>query len=526
MGVLLNPKNTKFQQSLNSEIYVDMSGMIKFTNKYMNTEQKYLCISRPRRFGKSMTLNMLAAYYSFGCSSKSQFENLEIAQSEDFEKNLNKYNVIFINMQEFLSNSNNMDEMLDLLKRRILRELKQEFSEYDIYIEDGLTFCMYDIYHQTEKQFVILIDEWDCIFREHKHDKTSQEKYLDFLRDWLKDKDYVALAYMTGILPIKKYGTHSALNMFTEYSMIDAEPLTRFVGFTENEVEKLCRKYNMDLDEMRYWYDGYKLNNSEHIYSPRSVVTAINKNNFNNYWTETETYEALKVYITMNFDGLHDTVERLLAGEKEQINIRSFTNDMVTFECRDDVLTLLVHLGYLGYNSDTKEVFIPNKEIRDEYFTAMSVSGLWKEAIDAVKGSKQLLKDTWSLDSDAVARAIEKIHQENVSVLQYNDENALSYIVSLAYYAAKKYYYIVRELPSGKGFADIAFIHRNDNGEYPAMIVELKQNKSADTAIEQIKRKEYESALKDCKNILLVGISYDKESKKHACIIKKVKKIS
>ena len=524
MGIYLNPSNGKFQRALNSQIYIDKSELINFTNNVLYTEQQYICVSRPRRFGKSITLNMLSAYYSLGADSKSQFNNLKIAQSKDYEKYLNKYNVIFINMQEFLSNSSNMDEMLRLLNKRLIKELEKEFSKYDVDFEDGLSFSMQDIYLETSTPFVILIDEWDCIFREHKNDKDAQKKYLDFLRNWLKDKDYLALAYMTGILPIKKYGTHSALNMFAEYSMIDSIPLSSYIGFTENEVKELCDKYNSDLDSMRYWYDGYYLDNTEHIYCPRSVIMSITKKRFGSYWVETETYEALAKYISMDFDGLHDTIENLLAGQRETIDVRGFSNDMITFSCKDDILTLLVHLGYLGYIYDTKEIYIPNKEVADEFITSMNRSGLWKETIEAVQKSNILLKDTLNKDTAKVETAIEEVHRQTVSSLQYNNEQALRFVILLAYYSAREYYNIIQEMPSGEGFADIMFIPRYNHSEYPAMIVELKWNKSADTAISQIKEKKYFETLNDCKKILLVGINYDKNTKKHECEIEEFDK--
>ena len=519
MGIYLNPDNGKFQRALNSQIYVDKSDLINFTNNVLYTEQQYICVSRPRRFGKSMTLNMLSAYYSLGADSKSQFNNLKISQSEGYEKHLNKYNVIFINMQEFLSNSNNMDEMLDILKRSLLWELTNEFSSVRFFNQNNLSRTMMDIYAKFKTPFIILIDEWDCIFREHRNDKDSQKKYLDFLRNWLKDKEYLALAYMTGILPIKKYGTHSALNMFAEYSMIDSVPLSSYIGFTENEVRELCNKYDSDLDSMRYWYDGYYLDNVEHIYCPRSVIMSITKKRFGSYWAETETYEALAKYISMDFDGLHSTIENLLAGQRETINTRSFSNDMVTFECKDDILTLLVHLGYLGYIYDTKEIYIPNKEVADEFITSMSRSGLWKETMEAVQKSNQLLKDTLNKNTEKIENAISEIHRQTVSPLQYNNEQALRFVILLAYYSAREYYNIVQEMPCGEGFADIMFIPRYKHSEYPAMIIELKWNKSADTAINQIEEKKYFDNLNDCKKVLLVGINYDKNTKKHECKI-------
>ena len=386
---------------------------------------------------------------------------------------------------------------------------------------------MRDIYAETNRSFIVLIDEWDCLFREYQHDTAAQKQYLDFLRSWLKDKDYVALAYMTGILPIKKYGTHSALNMFTEYSMTDPGELAPFFGFTEQEVQLLCEKYDMNFDEARAWYDGYELISHRRtgdihyaMYSPKSVVEAMLRHKFGTYWNQTETYEALKVYIQMDMDGLKDAVVEMLAGASVRINTGTFANDMTTFATKDDVLTLLVHLGYLTYDSENETVTIPNKEVSREYVNAISTMD-WHEVIRSVENSRKLLEDLWNQDAEAVAKGIESAHNE-ISILQYNNENSLSCTIHLAFYFAREYYTIIRELPTGKGFADVCFIPRKMFLDKPAIIIELKWNKDAEGAIAQIKNQKYVEALKDYKgNLLLAGINYDKKSKKHNCVIEK-----
>ncbi len=293
MGIYLNPSNIDFQRALNSEIYIDKSELIKYTNKKLFTEQQFICVSRPRRFGKSMAANMLTAYYSTGCDSKEMFSQLKIADSESFEKHLNKYNVIHINMVNFFGESQDMDEMIRFIEEDLIDELKNEYPDIRYPKRENLIKVIAAIFSQTKIPFIFIIDEWDCIFRVHKSDENSQTKYLNFLRNLLKDKSYVALAYMTGILPIKKYGEHSAINAFYEYSMTDAEPISEFTGFTESEVKELCEKYNKSFLEMKRWYDGYNLNGIS-IYNPKSVVESILRGQFNNYWTSTETYEALK----------------------------------------------------------------------------------------------------------------------------------------------------------------------------------------------------------------------------------------
>ena len=465
---------------------------------------------------------MLAAYYSKGCDSRDLFAGLSIASSESYSKHLNQYNVIYINMQEFLSGSKSIDDMLMMLKSFILKEFKKVYADIEWNASINLSFSFDEFYDESHVPFVILIDEWDCVMREHMNDKESQKVYLDFLRNWLKDKVYVALAYMTGILPIKKYGTHSALNMFKEYSMLKAAALNRYIGFTNDEVEELCKQYNMDFETMKSWYNGYKLGQTE-IYCPNSVVSAISEGSFDDYWTETETYEALAKYTAMNFDGLHDTLEKLLADQPQMVDTRTFTNDMVTFANKDDILTLLVHLGYLGYNSDDRTVYIPNKEIADEFVVSMKATGLWKETIATVLQSRQLLADTLQGKADVVADAIEKIHDSNSSVINYNNEQSLRFIILIAYYYAREQYEIIQEMPSGKGFADIIFIpkHNVDMAAYPPMVIELKWDQSGEAAIRQIRDRNYPEKLKGFERILLVGINYDKDSKKHECVIEK-----
>ena len=530
MGSYLNPGNFSFRGSLRSKIYVDKSELIAKTNEALCTEQRYICVSRPRRFGKSMAANMLAAYYDRSENIEELFRNLAISKDSSYKENLNQYDVIKINMQEFLSMSGTMEEMLEMLKKYIVLDFEETYPQVRFRDEKNLIQVMKDVFSYTRCPFVILIDEWDCLFREYKQDKEAQKKYLDFLRAWLKDKDYVALAYMTGILPIKKYGSHSALNMFTEYSMTDPGDFAEYFGFTEQEVSKVCAKYEMSFEEAKTWYDGYQLivhqkdrDEYHSMYSPKSVVEAMLRHKFGTYWNQTETYEALKLYIQMDMDGLKASVVRMLAGDSIPINIGTFSNDMTTFTSKDDILTLLVHLGYLTYNIINGTVSIPNKEVSQEYINAISTMD-WYGVANSVEDSRKLLKELWSLNAEAVAAGVEKAHEE-ISILQYNDENSLSCTIQLAFYFAREYYTIIRELPAGKGFADICMIPRIQHLDKPAIIIELKWDKSAIGAIKQIKEKCYGNALRDYSGILLlVGINYNKSTKKHECIIESVQK--
>ena len=518
MGIYLNPGNERFEDAVSSEIYVDKTELIKYTNRVLKTEQKYICVSRPRRFGKSMAANMLAAYYGRNADSRKLFENLKIEKNASFMEHLNQYNVIFLNMQDFFSRTHDVAKMKMLLEKCLLRDLLRAYPDVDYLDKTDLIGVLQDTYAEFRIRFIFIIDEWDCIFRENKDGSEAHKMYLDFLRNLLKDRSYVAFAYMTGILPIKKYGTHSALNMFDEFSMTNPKQLAEFVGFTESEVKGLCNRYGMDFEETRRWYDGYHFENVEHVYSPRSVVSAMLSRSFDNYWNQTETFEALRDYIVLNYAGLKDTVIELLAGKHKKIETGSFSNDMTTFSTADDVLTLLIHLGYLGYDFSSKEVFIPNSEIESEFVTAIQSAG-WDTVINAIKKSDHLLKETWNKNAEAVARGIEEAHFET-SILKYNDENSLACVISLAYYSAKTYYTEIRELPTGKGYADVVYLPRKNHMDKPAMIIELKWDKSAEGAIAQIKDKKYIKALEEYKgNMLLVGVNYNKEGKKHQCVI-------
>lgn len=388
MGIYLNPGNKSFQISLNSKIYVDKSNLIAYTNSVINTEQRFVCVSRPRRFGKSMAASMLAAYYGLGTDS-GQFEHLAIAKGESYREHLNQYNVIFLNVQQFLSQTENIATLKELIEKTLLWELLDEYSNLNYFNTSSLTSVLQTISSKMSTDFIFIIDEWDCIFMEYKNDTESQRLYLDFIRNLLKDQPYVALAYMTGILPIKKYGTHSALNMFDEFSMTNPGPLAPFVGFTDQEVQNLCAEFQMDYEEIKRMYDGYCFEGTTHVYSPRSVVSALLTRSYDNFWNKTETFEALRDYIILNFKGLQDIITELLAGARKKINTATFTNDMAAFSSADDVLTLLVHLGYLGYDYKTKEIFIPNSEIASEFCNAVESAG-W-DNITAKGFSKSLL---------------------------------------------------------------------------------------------------------------------------------------
>ena len=548
MGIYLNPGHAKFQKAVDSEIYIDKTEMIAYLNSVVNTEQCYVSVSRPRRFGKTIAANMLCAYYGKG-DSRELFSNLKIAGHDNWDKYLNHFDVIRVVMTDFIKEKKTVEEALVNLQKLVVRDIRKQYPDVDYYDTDDLIQCLLDVYAENGQQFVIIIDEWDAVFRERKEDREGQKLYLDFLRDWLKDKEYVALAYMTGILPIKKYGKHSAPNMFDEYSIIAPMQLAQYAGFTEDEVRKLCAKYGRNYSKIKEWYDGYEVSDvippdpgyelqnatgKEHeqthysIYSPLSVVKAVSTGMIQNYWNKTENYEALAEYIRMDYDGLKDAVALLMDGGRVQVDIATYQNDMTTFHGRDDVLAMLIHLGYLGYDLDHKEVFIPNNEILDE-FKASTKSEEWNFAFKSFRKSGELLEATLKEEADRVAELLEWFH-DTAENKTYNSEAALSYAVQMAYYAAQKYYTTIQELDTGKGYADIVYLPSPKYPDKPALLVELKYNHSVRTAADQIRDRNYPQKLAHYQgNLLLVSVNYDKEAKstaedykRHSCTIEKM----
>ena len=542
MGQYLNPGSQRYQMTVNSRIFVDKTEMICYLNSIINTQQRFVSVSRPRRFGKSIAADMVCAYYDREANDRELFEKRLIAKCPPIETEsksitwdmyLGKYDVIRIVMTDFIKSDQDVSIGLQKLNKLVVRDLAKKYPDVDYYDKDDLIQSMQDVFDETKCQFVIVIDEWDSVFRERKDDKEGQKKYLDFLRDWMKDKSYIALAYMTGILPIKKYGKHSALNMFTEYSMMFPRELAPYTGFTEDEVKELTFGYGRDFEKMKAWYDGYVVSDiippdPEHkeqkivgktlqpvryaLYSPLSVVEATTTGFIKDYWNKTETFEALAEFINMNLDGLKDAVALLMDGGRLKVDTSTYQNDMTTFTGRDDVLSLLIHLGYLGFDDEKSEVFIPNREIMDE-FKSSTKDAEWLDAFASFRTSLELVKATWAEDSDKVAELLEKAHNR-ADNKTYNDEAALSYAILYAYYAAEKYYTMLPELDAGKGYADRVYIPRPQYPDKPVLIIELKYEKDVDGAIAQIKRQEYPDRLEAYKgNILLVGINYDKDAK-------------
>lgn len=527
IGTYLNPGSQGFAEIRRSK-YVDKSGLIGVINRRLNTRDKLVCVSRPRRFGKSFAATMLCAYYGKNGAEESLFHGLEIEKDPTFTLWLGKLDVIYLDITGFISDAvaagDAVDSVVQRIRQAVENELRQAFPDIS---GNSTGELLVSASRQYGERFFFVIDEWDALFREEAFNRKVQDEYMNFLRGLFKNGNVtaqaIAGAYMTGILPIRKDGTESAISDFDEFTMLRPGELFPYFGFTDEEVETLCHAYQMDFAEARRWYDGYSDPEGSPMYNPYSVMQAMKNHRFGSYWRQSSAADVLTDYIDMDFDGLSSSIAGLLGGVPEHVDISGFNNDLVSLKNKDDVLTLLIHLGYLSYDEDEETVHIPNEEIRLEFArTIREVKNT--DTLRRVRESEQLILDTAAGREEEVAREIEKVHEEETSPLFYNNEQALRSVIKLAYFAYRDYYVAIEELPTGLGYADVAYIPKKGS-PLPAMVVELKWNQSADTAITQIRQKHYPKVLQQfTDNILLVGISYQKDDprKKHTCRIERL----
>ena len=524
--MFVNVDNRLFQRVRNSE-YVDKSELIALTNNVIDTEEQFICVTRPRRFGKSVTVKMLNAYYSKGCDSKALFSDLKIASSPDFEKHLNQHDVIYLDMTEFADNKDNGNMYLENLDTDVVSELKDTYPECfdkdkDYSLPEAI-FCL-------KKRFIFIIDEWDFVFREYPNNANLHKNFIDLLRALFKGvgENFVELVYMTGILPIARYNTQSALNNFNEYTILKSSNYSQYYGFTENEVKTLCEKYQLDFETAKFWYNGYKVGEYE-IYNPNSIKKLITRREFQSYWSYTSAYGIVTEAINQNFEGLKDDIIRLCSGSTISISrpeIKSFNTADLKFKNKVAIYIYLVHLGYLGYDDADATIYVPNEETRVELLNSVKENH-WPKFETALKLSEQVVAATYNKDSETVAALLSKIHEDKVPALEYNNESALRYVVLMAYLATERDYLApLNEFPTGKGFADIVYLPMSANAkDKPALIIELKKDASAKIALEQIKERDYVSRVKEyTDNILLIGINYDSKTKQHSCEIKEYPK--
>ena len=527
MGIYLNPGNSGFQEVVRSE-YVDKTGLIDLINQTIGTKSKLSCISRPRRFGKSFAAQMLCAYYDCSCDSHELFDNRDIAKTDGYLKHLNQYHVINLDITGFISETKrsrgSLADIPDKIVAVIHGELKNMFPE----IPAGRSLAA-DMIHCVEtigRKFVFIIDEWDALIREAKNQDEIQTAYLNLLREWFKNSNFtpkvVAAAYMTGILPIKKDGSQSAISDFKEYTILAPGKFAEYTGFTESEVHALCERHGMSFEEVKKWYDGYDFPGYGAIYNPYSVMCAMQEQECRFYWQQTSAAESLMSYINMDFEGMQEVISRLINGEEIAVRTDWFKNDFETFQNRDDVLTLLIHLGYLTWDRKEKLSRIPNEEVRVEFEKILEGTGVNAKWTELLSRSGKLLEDTIAGKAESIAEAIDAIRQTQYAPTFYNDEQALRYVIKFAYIAAIDQYLKVEELPSGKGIADVVYLPKRKS-LLPALIVELKWDKTAEGAIGQIKERNYPAVLQGYGGeIVLVGINYDSKTKVHTCQIERM----
>ncbi len=521
MGFYINAGNENIKRALNSQIFVDKSLVLQKLCSLLNTQQRFICVSRPRRFGKTMVRDLMVAFFSKGCDSRGMFSDLKIAQEPCFEKNINKFNVIAVDLGALYNTVENRNNVLKYLRKELCEDFRKEFPSIEFSDEDSIAKMIMRVYAVTRTQFLIIIDEYDTLIRERQSESVLEE-YRSFLNSLFKNNELspaIAFAYLTGILPIQRDRVQSKLNNFSESTVLSPFGLEEFFGFTKEETKALCNEYGMSFAECENWYDGYKIGEFD-IYNPNSVVEAMMRREYDNYWQKTGSYEVVSDYIKLDFDGTKSAVVDMIAGNEISVNVRNFKNELSEIKTKDDVLTYLIHLGYVNYNKTTGLCRIPNKEIRQEWEAAIEESENFDKIAKMISDSEKLLKRTQEGDYERVAAALDNAHQTVADPLDYNDESSLKTAIILAYYTATSKYTIVKELPTGRGFADIGFIPKNP--KEPAMVVELKCNQDAETAITQIKNRNYPKVFENyLDNLLLVGVNYDKNTKVHECVIEK-----
>ena len=525
MGRFLNPGNGGFGRIISEDTYVDKTGIIGYLNRWLNKSERYVCVSRARRFGKTVAARTIQAYYDNSCDSHDLFAPYEIARDPSYEMHINKYDVIGLDVQSFFLLYDDPQAFIKRLEAAVLEEVCAKWSDIDGLKDMRLVNALIKVHETTGAKFVFVIDEWDAVFRYYPEDDALQKKWIHFLRDMFKQggtDESVALVYMTGILPVKKYKTQSSLNQFREFSMLRPLLLEKYVGFLPAEVDALCEKFDMDRAEAAQWYDGYMLPHEHHVYNPCSVAQAMTYRSYGSYWTKTDTFESLLDYINNDLDGVYQDVMSMIGGERIGIDTNAYDNSFTLPKNKNHCFTLLAHIGYLAYDEETSQVFIPNEEVRLAFRGALEMCS-WPESIKPYQRSQKFIKAIHAEDSATVARMVEETHQYMTSVLSYNNENALACVISVLCFYAENLYHVIREFPTGKGFADIVLLPKK-RVQKPAIVIELKFNKDVKAAIDQIHDNQYPGRLADFYgDLILVGISYDKK-KAHDCAIERIER--
>lgn len=520
MSYFLNnvPSINQFTKTTNEKYFIDKSELIKRMNDLVGTASQYVCITRPRRFGKTLNAMMLANYYSKNADFKDLFDKLKISKDKSYLKHLNKHNVIYITFSKPIANYTNYEEYINGFENQLIEDLKESFNVQRSGNEK-LGKVFEDLYTKSNKGFIFIIDEWDYIFNNNLFSEDDRKEFLRFLEDLLKDRPYIELAYMTGVLPIAKYSAGSALNMFLEFNIMTDHTYDRFFGFTNDEVELLCKKQSkISMSELKEWYNGYYTCNNLQIYNPRSVTTALKQGVCQSYWTNTGPMDEIIYYINNDVGAVKDDIVRMVSGIPLEIKLKGYSAEQKELNTRNQILSAMTIYGFLSYHGKTLE--IPNKELRIKFDEALEDKSMGEVAKLVLK-SNEMLKATLRKDTDKMAEILQEAHDLNIPIIKYNDENSLSCVVMLSYLSARDDYTIIREMPAGIGFADFIF-YPNDKSK-PAFILELKKDSSPDEALKQIKEKRYAQALKDYTGKkLAVGIAYDSKTKTHKIKVKDI----
>lgn len=532
MGIYLNSESayTLYKSETQKPYFVDKSRMIEELFPLIEEGANHICITRPRRFGKTVTANMISAFFSKAREASDIFDRLKISTSQNYSKYRNQYNVIHISLNDISRQCTTYEEYITRIEQRLARDLKRAYPQAELDGEESAVDALMEIYTEnSENRFIFVFDEWDFLFHQPFVTEKEKREYLSYLRSLLKDRPYVILAYMTGILPIAKYSSGSELNMFTEYTMLSEEKFSEVFGFTDSEVDTLYQKYTdytehikVTREGLRYWYNGYHTFSGERVYNPRSVVCALRNNNLGNYWTSAGPYDEIYYYIENNVAAVRDDLALMVSGIPVPAKIREYAATSMNLNTKDEIFSSMVVYGFLSYENG--KVSIPNKELMDRFDEMLQREPSLGYVYRLARASDRMLEATLSGDVDTMAEILELAHDTEVPLLRYNNETELSAVVNLVYLSARDRYRVEREDKAGTGYVDFIFYPETDKS-LDSIILELKVDSSPEEAIRQIKTRKYDLRFRErigeeqkyTGRILAVGISYNKKTKKHIC---------
>lgn len=531
MGKYLNSINacSLYRSETLKPYFVDKTMMLLELFPLIREGSNFICITRPRRFGKTVMANMISSFLSQGQVSKDIFENLTISQSESYQQFLNQYNVIHISFNELPRKCTTYEQYMERIENRLLEDLKQAYPDCKIRDDEAIWDALTDIHEMTQVQFVFIFDEWDFIFHRSFVTESNKKEFISFLSSLLKDKPYVSLAYMTGILPITKYSSGSELNMFLEYTMATQARFGDYFGFTEAEVDDLFERYLrnwsqpvIDREGLRIWYNGYHTAIGERVYNPRSVVAALSNNQLADYWTSSGPYDEIYYYIEKNVADVRDDLVFMTAGEGVSARIQEYAASSMNLKTREEIYSAMVVYGFLSYENG--KVFIPNQELMHQFIDMLKKKSSLGYVYQLARASERMLEATLAGDTKTMTEILSYAHDTETPLLSYNNESELSALVNLVYLSARDLYDIQREDKAGTGFVDFIFYPKYDL-RADGIILELKVNHTPEEAIQQIKDRNYALRFKGKLGepalyrgrILAVGICYDKITKEHCC---------